>query len=332
MAAILLTSAGRRVELVEAFRSSPLCRQHSLQIVTTDVDPLAPAMHRADKALVTSRSDDPQFIAQLEAIVRRHQIRLILPLIDPDIPLLAIHRRRLERCGAVVGVGSPTAITLCADKWKTTRLFQSLGLATPRSWLPGHRRPPGIRFPLFVKPREGSASQDTYCLTNASQLAFFQNYVPRPLLQEYIEGQEITADVVCAPGGRVIAICLRQRIAVRAGEIAKGVTVWDESIAAACQQIAYALGAPGPLTIQCICRNGTAYFTEVNARLGGGVPLAIAAGIDVPGLLAASLLKLDYRPPQLGDYRQGLFLTRFDQSLFVTSEQLASVGQRSIAA
>ena len=59
------------------------------------------------------------------------------------------------------------------------------------------------------------------------------------------------------------------------------------------------------------------HFVEINARLGGGLPLAIAAGVDVPALLLSDIAGLSMsgldRDPQLG-----VFMTRCDESFFLT--------------
>ncbi|MCZ7667705.1 MAG: ATP-grasp domain-containing protein [Chloroflexi bacterium] len=109
----------------------------------------------------------------------------------------------------------------------------------------------------------------------------------------------------------------RQRIEVRWSEVAKGVTIHNPEIEAACAQIAAALPAIGPITVQCMMKEGVPYFTEINARLGGGVPLGIAAGVDTPRYLLAQAAGLDVAAPPLGSYQTGLHLTRFDDSFFL---------------
>ena len=61
----------------------------------------------------------------------------------------------------------------------------------------------------------------------------------------------------------------------------------------------------------------------MNARFAGGVPLAIAAGAPVVHWLLARIAGLEVEIPPLGTYRVGLHLSRFDDSLFVSQEELA---------
>ena len=69
------------------------------------------------------------------------------------------------------------------------------------------------------------------------------------------------------------------------------------------------------------------YFTEINARFGGGVPLGIAAGADSPLWLLSRLAGIPIEIPSIGSYKIGYYLTRFDDSFFLSEverEQMAS--------
>jgi len=318
---VLFTSAGRRVELMRAFRRAYESLGISGHIVAADIDPLAPALQEVDIPYIVPRLTEPEYMPSLLEICRREQIDLIFPLIDPDIPVLAARRSEIEATGARLAVVSPEAAEMTADKWQTTRFFQSLGLPTPQSWLPGQASADDLTFPVFIKPRRGSAAQYTFKVCNADELEFFVNYVPDPIIQEYLPGPEITNDVVCDLDGEVLAVVSRQRIEVRWGEVAKGVTIYDSAITTACVKIAQALPAVGPITVQCMMKDGVAHFTEINARLGGGVPLGIAAGADYPRWLLARSAGIPADIPPLGSYRTGLYLTRYDDSFFLSEAQ-----------
>jgi carbamoyl-phosphate synthase large subunit len=161
-------------------------------------------------------------------------------------------------------------------------------------------------------------------------LDFFIYYVPEPILQEYLPGPEITNDVICDFEGHVLAVVSRQRIEVRWGEVAKGKTIYDPEIAQHCITIARGLKAIGPITVQCMLREGKPYFTEINPRFGGGVPLGIAAGVRSPHWFLAMAAGLPVEVPPLGSYKVGLYITRFDDSFFLTKEEYARVASRHL--
>jgi carbamoyl-phosphate synthase large subunit len=130
--------------------------------------------------------------------------------------------------------------------------------------------------------------------------------------------------------GQLWAVVSRQRIEVRWGEVAKGRTIQQEAILQGCQAIAAGLQAIGPITVQCMLRSGQPYFTEINARFGGGLPLGIAAGVPSPHWYLAEAAGLPVEPPPLGSYRIGLYLTRHDESAFLTEEDYALMESRRL--
>jgi carbamoyl-phosphate synthase large subunit len=99
----------------------------------------------------------------------------------------------------------------------------------------------------------------------------------------------------------------------------------DERIVEHCRQIARTLHAAGPITIQCMMKNNEPRFIEINGRLGGGVPLAIAAGVDIPALLVATAADLNMERLARDDYVTNLYMSRCDRSYFVTETELDSV-------
>lgn len=327
---VLFTSVGRRVELMAAFRSAYRSLGLEGSIVGVDVDWLAPALRVVDRPYLVPPLDAPEYVPALVEICRCEMVDLIFPLIDPDIPVLAGHHQILEAAGARLAVISSDSSATAADKWLTARFFENQELPTPRSWLPDQLDPVDAVYPLFIKPRSGSAAKNTFKVHNAEELTFFSSYVPEPIVQEYLPGPEITNDVICDLDGEVLAVVSRQRIEVRWGEVAKGVTVHDPYITDACVKIADALPAIGPITVQCIMKDRVPYFTEINARLGGGVPLGIAAGVDGPRLLLASAAGLPMEIPPLGSYELGLHLTRFDDSYYLPETEREQMAGRRL--
>ena len=318
---LLFTSVGRRVELLRAFRGAYQSLGLPGRIVALDIDRLAPALRLADRPYIVPRLDSNDYLPTLRDICQREKVKYVLPLIDHDIPVLASNRDAIEQTGARVAVVPLKAASCASDKWLTYQFFRRIGLPTPKSWLPDHLEHATLDFPLFIKPRNGSAGKQGFKVNSRDELEFFARYVPDPIIQEFLEGSEVTSDVVCGLNRHVLAVVSRRRIEVRWGEVAKGVTMFDQEIRNACIQIARELPTIGPITVQCMMHKGEWRFTEINARLGGGVPLGIAAGVDSPRLLLAEAAGIPVDRPAAGNYQTGLYMTRFDDSILLTEQQ-----------
>lgn len=329
MVNVLFTSAGRRVELVRAFRRAE--QELGLQgnIVAVDANPLAPVLQEADRRYVVPRVTDPAYLPALAEICRKEEVGLVFPTIDPDILVLAAHREEFEATGARVMVVGTEAAETTADKWLTYELFRRLEIPVPDTWLGEEARTADIGLPAFIKPRIGSASQDAFRVRDRRELDFFLDYVPSPIVQELLPGPEITNDVICDLSGEVLAVVSRERIEVRSGEVQKGKTIHSPALSRHCEAIAQALGAVGPITVQCMMKNGTPYFTEVNCRYGGGAPLGFAAGADSPRwYLSLAAGKTPEVPSP--SYAEGVYMTRYDDGLYLTEEQLAETSRNHL--
>jgi carbamoyl-phosphate synthase large subunit len=316
---VVLMSVGRRVELVRAFRRAYDALGLEGAIIGLDADALAPALRVVDRPHLVPRLNDPDFIQALLDICRSEQAHLVFPLIDPDVPVLAQHRDLIASTGALAVVVDAAAAATVGDKWRTYRWFERIGVPTPPTWLPSQVHPARAVYPVFVKPRRGSASAQCFKARDAPELWFFSSYVPRPIVQPWLQGPEVTNDVICDFAGECLGVVSRQRIQTRSGEVTKAVTVYHPEIVEQCRHIARALGAIGPITVQGMWDRGRFLFTEINARFGGGVPLGIAAGADSPRWLLARAAGLEIEIPPIGEYRTQVHLTRFDDS-FIFSD------------
>lgn len=316
MVNFLFTCVGRRVALVTYFRKS-LGEHGTGQVITSDISPLAAAARFGDRHYIVPRYTDENYVLSLLEICRKEHVQGLIPLMEPEFPVLACHRECFTATGAILVLSSQAVIDKCKDKYETYRFFCQKGIPTPKSFLPHDPALQGASFPLFVKPRSGMGSSATFKINNQKELEFFLQYVPDPIVQEYIEGTEYTMDILNDFEGRTIAVVPRERIEVRSGEVSKSLTVKDGELIEQTRVVAEALGGIGPLTIQAFKKeNGEIIFTEINPRFGGGVPLAFAAGVNYPMLLS-KMLAGEKVPPQLGRFQDGLYMLRYDEALYI---------------
>jgi carbamoyl-phosphate synthase large subunit len=148
--------------------------------------------------------------------------------------------------------------------------------------------------------------------------------VGRPELGEMVvqtlaPGREHTIDVLADRGGRCVCAVPRRRIEVRSGEVSKGVTVRSPELQDLAARICEALpGAFGTITIQVFVGDapGRLAVIEINARYGGGFPLALEAGADFPRWQLEELLGLPSTATADG-WRDGLVMLRYDAAVFV---------------
>ncbi len=148
------------------------------------------------------------------------------------------------------------------------------------------------------------------------ELAFFLDYVPDPVVQEYLTGAEYTIDMLCDFRGRPLSVVPRERVVIRSGVIDRGRTSGDRSLIDVALACAGALDFVGAVNIQCRVADGRPVIFEINPRFSGGIPLTIAAGADFPRMLVELTLGRDVLP-QIGRYQRELWMTSYESSVFV---------------
>jgi carbamoyl-phosphate synthase large subunit len=304
MTAVLFTCAGQRVDILRAFRAA------GATTVAADVDPLAPALYHADHRALVPRVDDPTYVDALRALVDVHDVRLIVPLTDLDHLKLAAARGGLG--DIVVLVPEPETVELCADKYLAHAFFVERGIGSPPTWLPTELPADELTYPLLVKARRGFGSRHIFRAENRAELDFFVRYTRvESMVQRACRGAEFSIDVFCDLDGRCLAAIPRTMIESKGGESIKGATIRDEELIEFGRTVSEALSIIGPANVQCFREpDGELQVTDVNPRFGGGFPLPTAAGSRYPEL-ALALARGEPPEPRLGDFREGLVMTRY---------------------
>jgi carbamoyl-phosphate synthase large subunit len=318
---ILLTSVGRRVELLKAFRRSMSRFNINGKIIAADSKQNAPACFIADTAELVPKINDPTYIDSLLDICTRHSIDLLIPLIDPELHLLSLHQQQFRERGVTPFISSVETNEICYSKKKTSIFFKNIGVKTPKIYKLNEVTE--LDLPLILKPETGSSSVGVYKVRSQLELEFFSNYVEDAIVQELIAGEEYTIDVLVDFHGNVISIVPRLRIETRAGEISKGITVKNPALIAAAKQVVESLpGAIGCITVQCFLQtDGEIIFIEINPRFGGGYPLSYRAGADFPGWLMQLYLG-EYPKVAIDEWEDGLAMLRYDDAIFVKANEI----------
>jgi carbamoyl-phosphate synthase large subunit len=307
---VLFTCSGQRVDIVTAFKRA------GAWTLATDVNPLAPALYYADEHAFVPRVDDPGYVAALRELVDAHDVELIVPLTDLDHGVLT---RARDELGALVLLPAPEVVDALADKWLAHLLFEERGIGSPPTWLPD-ARPDDLAFPVLVKARHGFGSRGIYRCRDRRELDFFLDYATEDsMVQACCTGEEFSIDLFCDLESRCLNAVPRTMIESKGGESIKGMTIRDLDLIAVGRHVSETIGLVGPANVQCFREpDGTHRVTDINPRFGGAFPLPTAAGSRFPELALA--LAAGERPePTLGEFRDGLVMTRFFSELVLSA-------------
>ena len=301
---ILFTCAGRRTYLLKYFKEN---LSEGDKIVATDMQLSAPALQVADVKIQVPAVYDPEYVNITLRICEEQKIDALFSLNDLELPILAENKARFEAIGVKVMVSDPKVIDIAFDKYKTAQWVESLGLTAPKTYVRLEDCKKAldagkIDFPLFMKPRWGSGSIGLESIADMEELDIYYGLLMKKIkktilatasvgdeyimIQEKLTGSEFGLDIMNDLDGKNIGVSVKQKLAMRAGETDKAVTVDLPEVREMGRKIGDALGHIGNLDVDIMQRADGAYCVlELNPRFGGGFPFSYEAGVNFPKAL-----------------------------------------------
>lgn len=313
---ILILSAGRRVELVQAFQTELRARLPGAKVFVTDLDPrMSAACQVADRAFQAPLVTEPGYHNFLLDLCLRESVGLVVPTIDTELLGLARNRQRFAAHGVTLVISDEGLVSACRDKRVSSALFQEVGVDVPHIF-----DRDALEFPCFAKPYDGSRSVGAVLLPTPESLTAKMLDDPKMMFLEYIDRthQEYTVDAYYDRNGAVRCVVPRERLEVRDGEVNKGATRKHHIYDYLKDRLLGVKGARGCLTVQLFTKaDGSRYAAlEINPRFGGGFPLTYAAGANYPGWLIDEYL-LGKEVESFDGWEADLLMLRYDAKVLV---------------
>ncbi|HEY3856189.1 MAG TPA: ATP-grasp domain-containing protein [Verrucomicrobiae bacterium] len=316
---MLISSAGRRVELIHCFRSGAKSLGLNLRVIAVDTNPeMSAACHVADKAYKISRCTSPQFITDLANICADEGVHLVVPTIDTELQIMADHKDRFKASGTRIVVSSHSIVRLARNKEATAQFLKDHGIGTPRTAAISEllANPQGWLWPLILKPINGSSSVGISVVPNLDEARLASTKRDDLIAQEFLRGREYTVNIFFDQFGVLRSAVPHLRNETRSGEVSKGTTERHSALTSIAWKLGEILqGATGPLCFQAIVTDaGECGVFEINARFGGGYPLADRAGAVFAKWLLEETAGLE--SSATNEWQEGLTMLRYDAALF----------------
>jgi len=263
--------------------------------------------------------DGEGFVRELAAAAARLSVKAVLPGAEPYLYALAGHEESFG--GAVLGTPPLESVERATNKGLLPEFAMSSGLQTPPTKIVrGDSEATGtFGFPAIIKPLrswirnpEGtiSAYSARYVADEqAAEEALRALPAGEGLVQPYVPGQLVSVAGVSWEGE---LICALHQASIRIWPLRTGVSSYAQTIPQnpALEQgigrLLQKIGWSGLFQAQFIRdSHGQHYLIDINPRVYGSLALAVAAGLNLPGIWTDLLLG---RRPEIHGYRVG---TRF---------------------
>ena len=275
---VLISSVSQKGTLIQAVRAAAQKMGTFLEIHGCDSSPQARGKYVLDRFWLVPPLEKctPELFLEY---AKEHQIGVILPTRDEELPFFARHKDLWQRHGIAVFVSSFEVVQLCLDKWAFAGFLAEKG-------------PPGIPTALdlsslvpaqayVLKPRWGAGGRGVRVKCTAAEAEKFAKELESPLFQPWIEGQEWSVDLYRSSVRGVIGVVARERNQVIGGEAKVTTARSFPALEKLASRLADLLGICGHCVIQVIVdAEGGFHILECNPRFGGASSASVAAGLD----------------------------------------------------
>ena len=302
---VLVTSIGSKVPLLKEVRLA--MKRHGNKytlLIGSDLNEACIGRHFVDQFISLPPTEELGLDLLLEKC-GRHDIGVIIPTRDGELPFFAKYRRELLANGIHVLVSSSEVIRICTDKLEFYLWGSNLGypvIPTEKALSPRL----GRTELWVVKERMGAGSRHLGLALTAEQAASYAVRLRDPVFQPYIEGREYSVDVYVDRNGKVKGGIARRRVVVVNGESQVTESVDHPAMVRLCTDMASKLNSHGHLVFQVLeDREGRLHLVECNARFGGASRLSVRLGLDsfywfLAEACGISLDDIPFVPPSAG--------------------------------
>lgn len=234
---------------------------------------------------------DPDFLDELNHLIQKHQIDVVIPTHDDVALFFAAHQKDIK--ASVLTAEYQTAL-VCRDKKKTYEAFADCDFCpevypitrlTEKKYAVDSSERPNVpaSFPLFMKPRKGQGSINARQIFNIKELPA-DDSLDEYVFCEYLPGMELTVDCFTSHSGELQAVLPRSRQRVFGGISVRGRT---EVLTTEIQKIAETINSRlhflGLWYFQIKQgENGRFKLLEISARCAGTMCLSRAKGVNLP--------------------------------------------------
>jgi carbamoyl-phosphate synthase large subunit len=316
-----------------------------LRIIGGDMSSFASGLQRVDRAYLLPPASDPDYLDVLLELCRTEGVRVLFHGSEPELKLFSKHRARLQAAGLFLPINPAEVIDLCMDKVRTCEFLAAHGFTVPpfrkvRTTADALAFP---HLPAILKPSVGGGgSANVYLVQEPGEV----EVLARQLLTVYDEfiiqayvgtpDEEYTVGVLSDMDGNLLhSIAVRRYIlsslsnrikvpnrsknarlgpvlAVSSG-VSQGVVGRFPHVTEPCERMANALGAAGPLNIQCRFAEGQVQVMEINPRFSGTTSLRAMVGFNEPELLIRKHVLGEVIEPRF-PYREGTIMRSLEET------------------
>ena len=312
---ILITSIGRRVELLNFFIFELDQFNKNFKVFTADVSPeLSAASNISQNSIKLPHALARNFIKKLIDISIKNKISFIIPTIDTELKVLSKNRGAFLKKNIQIICSDYELINQLRDKRNLTSIAKKFKVNSPKIYCQKD-----LKYPCFAKPYDGSNSENIMIIKNKAEMNLAKKN-SKIFFSKFLNSSftEYTIDAYYNKNHELMCGVPRERLSIRGGEIEKGITRKGSIYRYFINKFAKFPGLVGPITFQIMAniKKNKFYLIEINPRFGGGYPLSYHAGANYPKYLIEEYL-LKKKVKKFSNWKNNLLSLRYDKDVII---------------
>lgn len=318
---VLVTEAGGvgAVNVIKCLRED-----RNIKTISVDAQEYAVGLYMGDKKYIVPRVNEPTYFDVILNICKKEKIDIVFPSFDQLIPVYSRNKKLFEENEIRIIVNDMGTIEIASDKYSTYQRLKGY-VPMPKTYSYTElQKLNGIEnsLPLIMKPKKASGSQNMHKINSIDKLEYYttqyKNRIGDFIFQEYLDGTEYTADMLCDFNGKALAIVPRIRLETKAGVSYKGTTVRNMDIEKIGRSLTDHINFIGPLCFQARMDTGNNVIKlfEINPRICGTMVFTKEAGVNMPLLAVKLAMGWEIQEEELL-YKEGVVMLRYWEEMYL---------------
>lgn len=311
---ILITSAAG---LTGTYLIKQLYRKKEYILIGTDMQGYVPQKERLAGFYKTAVSNSPEYVAQINSIVTKEKIDVIIPVSSFDMEIYTQHAVQEQLYPAKMLVMDYDTHKILHHKANCGKFLNSLGIHTPKVICEDRN----FGFPCIIKANRSSGSKGVVILKNKDDYLYWKQRWTDHTIFEYLEGREYTVDCLFNQEGRCVGYNPRERLKTSGGGAVITSCVMEKRLETVIEKLESCKRIKGPINFQYKINDGQITVFDFNTRLAsGGLPLSVKAGFNIPELLIRLASGESVEQWKPGDENTGLTMLRYYEEMYVRKQ------------
>jgi carbamoyl-phosphate synthase large subunit len=268
---------------------------NTYEIYAANSDFCALPLYWNENGIILPYAKEQDYVPKIMSFCSSVSADFLIPGSESELSVLCHYKNDVERIGCILLANPPEVVGIGEDKITTNHILEKNGIGTPKT-IPGidSDNADSLGWPLIVKPRKGHGSKNVFIVQSQEHLEIIARYFSffnmEPIMQEYIgdPSVEYTASALFDLKGSLIGSIATRRTMMGGATQMIELREYPE-VCQAAESTARAMGARGPINIQCRIHKGRVVIFEINPRFSGSAPFRALAGFNEPDLLIRSI-------------------------------------------